>query len=99
MDFVFSITVTIGLNLFEEKDGTAFHCYVEIIRQLKLSGSDIEFAVQMGGEKCADKVREALKGMGELEIDSKQGRVIIHTQEPWFVIKEKIRETGSHSCT
>ena len=54
----------------------------------------IEFAVQMGGEKCADKVREALKGMGELEIDSKQGRVIIHTQEPWFVIKEKIEETG-----
>lgn len=48
----------------------------------------------MKGDKCADKVREALKGMGELEIDRQQGRVVIHTQEPWFVIKEKIEGTG-----
>lgn len=48
----------------------------------------------MKGEHCADKVRQALKGMGEVEIDSELGRVVVHTQEPWFVLKEKIEETG-----
>ncbi|KAM7344020.1 copper chaperone for superoxide dismutase [Cochliomyia hominivorax] len=59
-----------------------------------MSEIKVEFAVEMKGEHCADKVREALKGMGELEIDANLGRVVVHTQEPWFLLKEKIEETG-----
>ncbi|TMW41068.1 hypothetical protein DOY81_013852, partial [Sarcophaga bullata] len=76
-------------NALSELFQNFFVYFLPFHSAIKMSEIKIEFAVQMGGEKCADKVREALKGMGELEIDSKQGRVIIHTQEPWFVIKEK----------
>lgn len=48
----------------------------------------------MKGEQWEKEVRGALKGMGQLEVDTKQGRIIVHTKEPWFVLQEKIEQTG-----
>lgn len=49
----------------------------------------------MHDDSSVEKIREALKGMGDLDIDKKQGRVIVHTQEPWFKLHEQIEQTGS----
>lgn len=48
----------------------------------------------MHGDKCAEAIRKALSGMGDLEMDSNKGRVVLHTLEPWSVALEKIERTG-----
>ncbi|XP_013110999.2 copper chaperone for superoxide dismutase [Stomoxys calcitrans] len=54
----------------------------------------VEFAVQMKGEQWEKEVSKALKGAGQLEIDNKQGRIIVHTKEPWYKLQDKIEQTG-----
>lgn len=48
----------------------------------------------MHGEKCADAIRLALAGMGDLELDSTKGRVVLRTLEPWSIALERIERTG-----
>lgn len=64
---------------------TCFHVNVQI-----------EFAVQMrrGDESYAGALRSALDGVGQVEIDTQEGRVIIQTQRPWSEIQDKIEATG-----
>uniref|UniRef100_D3TN65 Extracellular superoxide dismutase [Cu-Zn] n=2 Tax=Glossina morsitans morsitans TaxID=37546 RepID=D3TN65_GLOMM len=59
-----------------------------------MSEIKIEFAVEMHGDSCVEIVRKSLEGMGLVDIDHKQGRVIVHTVEPWSRIQEKIENTG-----
>lgn len=51
--------------------------------------------MQLGGQKCVDKVVEALKGVGNVEWNLDQGRVVVVTENtPWHVIQQKIESTG-----
>ncbi|XP_017474496.1 PREDICTED: copper chaperone for superoxide dismutase-like [Rhagoletis zephyria] len=59
-----------------------------------MSEIKVEFAVQMRGELCAEKVRNALKDAGKVHIDATEGRVTVETKEPWCILKEKIECTG-----
>lgn len=54
----------------------------------------MEFAVQLGGEKCAEKVRNALVDVGNVDIDVSTGRVVVNTDLPWTEIQQKIEATG-----
>ncbi|NP_001273808.1 superoxide dismutase 1, soluble [Musca domestica] len=54
----------------------------------------VEFAVQMTGEQWENNIRNALSGMGKLEVDNQQGRIIVHTKEPWYMLQEKIEASG-----
>lgn len=54
----------------------------------------VEFAVQMSGEKCAEKVRKALENVGNVDIDLKLGRVIINSTIPWSELQDLIEKTG-----
>ncbi|XP_041563733.1 copper chaperone for superoxide dismutase isoform X1 [Drosophila elegans] len=61
-----------------------------------MSSIKIEFAVQMrkGDEAYAGALRSALDGVGQVEIDTQEGRVIVQTQRPWSEIHDKIEATG-----
>ncbi|XP_037948081.1 copper chaperone for superoxide dismutase [Teleopsis dalmanni] len=59
-----------------------------------MSEIKVEFAVKMCGPKCVDSVRKALHGMGDVQFDETEGRVVITTTEPWFKIQDKIESTG-----
>ncbi|XP_022223609.2 copper chaperone for superoxide dismutase [Drosophila obscura] len=57
----------------------------------------IEFAVQMkkqGDEAYACTLRKALDGLGEVDVDIQEGRVIIQTESPWSEVHDKIEATG-----
>lgn len=54
----------------------------------------VEFAVQMSGEGCANKVKQCLKDVGSVDIDVPTGRVIVNSHLPWIEIQEKIEKTG-----
>lgn len=55
----------------------------------------MEFAVQISGQKCIDKVVEALKSVGHVDWDLAEGRVVVETEStPWHEIKQKIESTG-----
>ncbi|XP_034128965.1 copper chaperone for superoxide dismutase [Drosophila guanche] len=56
----------------------------------------IEFAVQMkkGDEAYANTLRKALDGLGEVDVDLKEGRVIVQTESPWSEVHDKIESTG-----
>ncbi|XP_030377943.1 copper chaperone for superoxide dismutase [Scaptodrosophila lebanonensis] len=63
-----------------------------------MSTIKIEFAVQMRNEKCANEIKRVLTSRlgeeGQIEIDTKQGRVIVETNTPWSVIQDTIESTG-----
>ncbi|XP_017066542.1 copper chaperone for superoxide dismutase [Drosophila eugracilis] len=61
-----------------------------------MSSIKIEFAVQMpkGDESYATALYSALDGVGQVEIDTQEGRVIVQTQRPWSEIQDKIEATG-----
>ncbi|XP_062542778.1 copper chaperone for superoxide dismutase [Armigeres subalbatus] len=68
-----------------------------IFRQQKMtdrSSIKIEFAVQISGIKCADKIRTALDGLGEVDIDLAKGSVLVQTTLPWIEIQRLIEGTG-----
>lgn len=48
----------------------------------------------MSGAKCAEKVKSALQGVGDVQIDTNEGRVIVNTKHPWSDIQDKIEKTG-----
>lgn len=51
--------------------------------------------MQLGGQKCIDKVVEALQGVGSIDWDLKEGRVVVETDStPWHEIQQKIESTG-----
>lgn len=51
--------------------------------------------MQLGGQKCIEKVTEALKDVGSVDIDLAQGRVIVETSNlPWNEIQSRIESTG-----
>lgn len=54
----------------------------------------VEFAVQMSGAGCAEKVQQCLKDVGTVNIDIPSGRVIVNSSLPWIEIQEKIEKTG-----
>lgn len=54
----------------------------------------VEFAVQMSGDGCANKVKQSLKDVGSVDIDVQTGRVIVNSHLPWIEIQEKIEKTG-----
>ncbi|XP_020801050.1 copper chaperone for superoxide dismutase isoform X1 [Drosophila serrata] len=61
-----------------------------------MSSIKIEFAVQMrqDDEAYASVLRTALDGLGQVEIDTNEGRVIVQTQRPWSEVHDKIEATG-----
>ncbi|XP_055836441.1 copper chaperone for superoxide dismutase [Episyrphus balteatus] len=59
-----------------------------------MSEIKIEFAVQMSGEKCSEKVKKSLEGVGEISINLKEGRVVVTTKHPWSDIQDRIEKTG-----
>ncbi|XP_031617746.1 copper chaperone for superoxide dismutase [Contarinia nasturtii] len=56
--------------------------------------STVEFAVQMSGPGCAEKVKQSLNSVGTVNIDIPSGRVVVDSDMPWIEIQEKIEETG-----
>ncbi|KXJ73503.1 hypothetical protein RP20_CCG015612 [Aedes albopictus] len=54
----------------------------------------IEFAVQISGPKCADKVRTALDGIGSVNIDVAKRSVLVETALPWIEVQRLIEDTG-----
>ncbi|XP_058462909.1 copper chaperone for superoxide dismutase isoform X2 [Malaya genurostris] len=54
----------------------------------------IEFAVQISGTKCAERVQSALEDVGQVEIDVEKGSVLVETTLPWIEIQKKIEATG-----
>ena len=48
----------------------------------------------MSGEKCSEKVKKSLEGVGEISVDSKEGRVVVTTKHPWSDIQDRIEQTG-----
>ncbi|KAM8714351.1 hypothetical protein ACLKA7_014476 [Drosophila subpalustris] len=61
-----------------------------------MSAIKIEFAVKLRKDdtKCVDSLRSALEGMGHIEIDPAEGRVVIQTTAPWSEVQDKIESTG-----
>lgn len=57
----------------------------------------IEFAVQMGGPGCEKTIREALKDIEKIEINTDEGRVVVNTTVPWIEVQEKIEATGKRA--
>lgn len=54
----------------------------------------IEFAVQMSGPGCAQRVSKSLEGVGNVQIDPDLGRVIVNTKVPWCEVQDRIEKTG-----
>lgn len=54
----------------------------------------VEFAVQMSGPGCAQKVQNCLKDVGTVDIDILKGSVVVSSELPWIEIQEKIEKTG-----
>ena len=55
----------------------------------------VEFAVQMRGPGCAEKVKNSLKDIqGTVDIDVAAGRVTVNTPLPWAEVQERIEKTG-----
>lgn len=54
----------------------------------------VEFAVQMSGPGCAEKVENSLRGVGTVNIDVPSGRVVVHSSLPWTEIQERIEQSG-----
>uniref|UniRef100_A0A182NJL8 superoxide dismutase n=1 Tax=Anopheles dirus TaxID=7168 RepID=A0A182NJL8_9DIPT len=68
-----------------------------IFKQQKMTDRgniQMEFAVQIRGEGCADAIREVLSDAGTLTIDSGKGSVLIETSVPWLEVHERIEATG-----
>ncbi|XP_023172631.1 copper chaperone for superoxide dismutase [Drosophila hydei] len=61
-----------------------------------MDSTKIEFAVQMDKDvkSCVDKLRHALQGIGHIDIDATDGRVIVQTTAPWSEVQDKIESTG-----
>lgn len=58
------------------------------------SNLKVEFAVQMSGAGCAEKVKQSLADVGTVNIDVPTGRVVVNSDLPWIEIQEKIEKTG-----
>ncbi|KAH8370671.1 hypothetical protein KR093_004615, partial [Drosophila rubida] len=58
--------------------------------------AQIEFAVKIRKDDttCVDSLRRVLDGMGHIEIDPNEGRVVIQTTAPWSEVQDKIESTG-----
>ncbi|KAH8402338.1 hypothetical protein KR009_011431, partial [Drosophila setifemur] len=56
----------------------------------------IEFAVQRrkGDDEYARSLQAALDGVGQIDIDPQEGRVVVQTQRPWSEVHDKIEATG-----
>ncbi|KAH8394621.1 hypothetical protein KR222_000297, partial [Zaprionus bogoriensis] len=56
----------------------------------------IEFAVKItrGDKACVESLQRALEGVGHIEIDSKEGRVVVQTTKPWSEVQDRIESTG-----
>lgn len=57
----------------------------------------IEFAVHMTCEKCVDAISKSvsdLKGIRNIDISLERGTVIIETDLPYFIIQQRIEQTG-----
>ncbi|XP_058838463.1 copper chaperone for superoxide dismutase [Topomyia yanbarensis] len=68
-----------------------------IFKQQKMTDRNcvkIEFAVQISGQKCVEKVRYALADVGQVQIDADKGSVLVETSLPWTEIQRKIEDTG-----
>ncbi|XP_064543523.1 copper chaperone for superoxide dismutase [Drosophila montana] len=61
-----------------------------------MDSTKIEFAVEMRkhDKSCVDSLRRALEGMGQVDIDPAEGRVIVQTTVPWSQVQDKIESTG-----
>ncbi|XP_032589795.1 copper chaperone for superoxide dismutase [Drosophila grimshawi] len=61
-----------------------------------MDSTKIEFAVQIrkNDKSDVDKLREALDGLGHVEIDAIEGRVIVQTTFPWSQVQDKIESSG-----
>ncbi|EAT38696.1 AAEL009436-PA [Aedes aegypti] len=68
-----------------------------IFKQQKMTDREsikIGFAVQISGNKYADKVRTALEGVGKVDIDVDKGSVLVDTALPWTEVHRLIENTG-----
>lgn len=54
----------------------------------------IEFAVQISGTQCVDKVQAALEDVGLVDVDVDKGSVLVETNLPWIDIQRRIEATG-----
>lgn len=64
------------------------------INKFCVNGFQVEFAVQMSGSACAEKLKNTLKDVGTVDIDVPTGRVVINSHLPWVEIQERIEKTG-----
>lgn len=54
----------------------------------------VEFAVQMSGPGCAEKVKQSLVNVGTINIDIPTGRVVVNSDLSWIEIQERIEKSG-----
>lgn len=50
--------------------------------------------IKRDDKTCVESLQRALEGVGHIEIDPKEGRVVVQTTQPWFEVQDKIEKTG-----
>ncbi|XP_037897299.1 uncharacterized protein LOC119642272 [Glossina fuscipes] len=89
----------VTLARLEEEYQSKFWGRVEWSHDLNQQESQARLAaavlfVHLNRSDCVENVQKSLDGMGLVDIDRNEGRVIVHTVAPWSRIQEKIENTG-----
>lgn len=50
--------------------------------------------IKRDDKTCIESLQRALEGVGHIEIDPKEGRVVVQTTQPWSEVQDKIEKTG-----
>lgn len=50
--------------------------------------------IKRDDKECVESLQRALEGVGHIEIDPKEGRVVVQTTQPWSEVQDKIESTG-----
>lgn len=50
--------------------------------------------IKRDDKACVESLQRALEGVGHIEIDPKEGRVVVQTTQPWSEVQDKIEKTG-----
>lgn len=50
--------------------------------------------IKRDDKTCVESLQRALEGVGHIEIDPKEGRVVVQTTQPWSEVQDKIEKTG-----